>query len=112
MRCDSLRLGAQVVQITPEHLSEEELIALFKKRLQPIQSEVDKLGAPQISVRAPTRATRVMPPCVLPPYAPLATWQVFVANEMLWLGLYLLGFPFAIIPATMIPLFHGLYFLA
>ena len=80
------RLAKKVIQITPEHLSEEELMALFKKRLQPITSESEKLGFPQMSV--------------------------FLANEFMWLGLYVFGFPFAIIPATMIPLFHGLYFLA
>merc|ERR1719353_1140701 len=40
-------LATKVIQITPEHKTEEELIALFKYRLQPIASEATKLKTPQ-----------------------------------------------------------------
>jgi len=80
------RLASKVIQITPEHLSEDELVALFRKRLQPIASEATKLKAPQLSV--------------------------FLLNQALWFGLYFAGFPFAIIAASGVPIFHALYFFA
>jgi len=80
------RLAKRVVQITPTPLTDDELVAKFRKRLQPIKSETAKLKAPQISV--------------------------FLVNELLWTGLAALGFPCAIMPAVMVPIFHAIYFLA
>jgi len=80
------RLASKVVQITPKHLSEDELVALFRKRLQPIASEQSKLKAPEVSV--------------------------LLMNELLWGALYLAGMPIAILPATFVPIFHAIYFLA
>ena len=81
-------LASKVIQIVPDEkkLSESEIIALFKKRLQPIESEATKLKMPQLTI--------------------------FMANEVLWVALYFGGFPAAIIPAMAIPLFHALYWLA
>ena len=81
-------LASKVIQIVPDEkkLSESEIIALFKKRLQPIESEATELKMPQLTV--------------------------FMANEVLWVALYFGGFPAAIIPAMAIPLFHALYWLA
>jgi len=81
-------LATKVIQIVPDEkrLSEDELVALFRKRLQPIASEQTKLKSPQLSV--------------------------FLANELLWFALYAAGFPFAIIPCVGCPLFHAIYFLA
>lgn len=80
------RLAKQVIQIVPEekHLTDEELVALFKKRLQPIQHT--SIKAPQLSI--------------------------LLANELMWAGLYVAGFPFAVLPMCAVPLFHALYFLA
>jgi len=75
-----------VVQITPKHLSDDELVALFRKRLQPIASEAAKLKMPQLSV--------------------------FALNELMWIALYFAGFPLAVIPACGVPLFHAIYFAA
>lgn len=77
------RLASKVVQITPKHLSEDELVAMFKKRLQPIHTEATKLKAPQIGV--------------------------FLANEVLWCGLCVAGFPGAVAAALAVPAFHLIY---
>ena len=37
---------------------------------------------------------------------------VFLANEALWVGLYMAGFPYALIAALAVPTFHTLYHLA
>ena len=74
------RLASKVVQITPNPLSEQELVAMFRKRLRPIKSQETNLKFPQISV--------------------------FLANEALWCYLTFIGFPFAFLPATAVPFFH------
>ena len=58
----------------------------FKTRLQPIHTEATKLSYPQIGI--------------------------FLANEALWCGLYVLGFPGAIAAALAVPAFHLIYALA
>ena len=63
-----------------------ELVALFRKRLQPIASEATKLKTPQLSI--------------------------LLANEALWGAVYMAGFPLAIIPLCGVPLFHALYWVA
>ena len=80
------RLASKVIQITPKHKTEAELVAMFKTRLQPIHTEATKLKAPQIGV--------------------------FLANEALWCGLYVAGFPGAIVAAAAVPAFHLIYALA
>ena len=80
------RLASKVVQITPNPLSEQELVAMFRKRLRPIKSQETNLKFPQISV--------------------------FLANEALWCYLTFIGFPFAFLPATAVPFFHLIYALA
>ena len=82
------RLAKKVVQIVPEdkQLSDGELVALFRKRLQPIASEATKLKTPQLSI--------------------------LLANEALWGAVYMAGFPLAIIPLCGVPLFHALYWVA
>ena len=80
------RLAKKVVQITPNHLTEDELVAKFRKRLKPIASEATRIKVPQVGV--------------------------FLLNEALWIGLYFCGFPFAIIAACAVPAFHALYLLA
>ena len=79
-------LAKKVVQITPQHKTEDELVALFRHRMQPISTDATKIKSVQVSV--------------------------FLMNEALWVLLYAIGFPFAIIPVTAMPLFHAIYFLA
>jgi hypothetical protein len=80
------RLAKKVVQLTPEPRTESELVAMFRKRLQPVRSEADKLKAPQISV--------------------------LLANEAFWIAAWYFGFPYAIFAALAVPLFHLIYMLA
>ena len=44
------RLAKKVVQITPNHLTEDELVAKFRKRLKPIASEATRIKVPQVGV--------------------------------------------------------------
>ena len=80
------RLASKIVQLRPDPLSEDELVAMMRQRLQPIRSEKDKLGSPQLSV--------------------------FLANEIWWLVVFLLGFPYAYLPAIAVPLFHSIVWTA
>jgi len=82
------RLASKVVQIVPKEkeLSEAQLIAMFRKRLQPVHTEATKLGGAQVGI--------------------------FLANEALWCYLSAIGFPGAVMPAIAVPVFHLLYALA
>ena len=83
------RLASCIVQLTPVHKSEEELIAMMRKRLRPITTgpHAQALGAPQ--------------------------GGLFVANELLWLAVWwATDFPFAVVPALCVPAFHLAYALA
>lgn len=79
------RLAKHVVQITPEaeHKTEEQLVALFKRRLQPIVSKETNLSTSRISV--------------------------FFANEVLWITAWMAGWPVAKVPALATVVFHAIY---
>ena len=80
-------LAKKVVQIRPDPLSETELVAMFRTRLQPVQSEHTKLKAPQL--------------------------MALFCNECMWFAAWYLGFSYAIIPTVAAPIFHLLvYFVA
>ena len=79
-------LARQIVQLTPERKSEDELVALLRRRLQPIHSKESKLFLPEKAV------------CL--------------ANEAFWIGAWLWGFPTAIIPVAMLPVFHSILYWA
>ena len=74
------------MQLRPDPLSEDQLVAMLRKRLQPIRSEKDKLRAPQLAV--------------------------FLANEVWWYIAHVLGFPYAILAVFAAPLFHAIVFMA
>jgi hypothetical protein len=79
-------LARHVVQLTPERKSEDELVAVLRRRLQPIPSREPKPFLPEKAV------------CL--------------ANEAFWVGAWLWGFPTAIIPVTMLPVFHSILYWA
>lgn len=77
------RLAKKVVQITPEHKTEDELVAMFRKRLQRIPGH--SIGAPQKAI--------------------------FLVNQLFWFGAWAWGFPLAHIVAMLAPAFHLIYYL-
>ena len=77
------RLAKKIVQITPVHKSEDELVAMMRKRLRPVTSEKTKLGSSQKGI--------------------------FLANQALWLTAWFYGFPMAAVPAMSVPLFYLIY---
>jgi len=79
------RLASKVIQIVPKEkeLSEDELVAMFRKRLQPIHSDATKLALPQI--------------------------VTFLANEALWCYLAVVGFPYAKLAGAAVAVFHLIY---
>ena len=76
-------IAKHVVQLRETPRTDDELVALFRWRLQPIASEASKLKPPQVSV--------------------------FLLNEAMWVGAYLLGFPGALLAALAVPTFHVIY---
>ena len=80
------RLAKQVVQITEKHKTEDELVALFRRRLQPIGVEQTKLHVGQ-----------------------KAQLGVHLGNQCFWVFLWMVGFPLASIPSMCVPLFHLIY---
>lgn len=75
------RLAKKTIQLTPERKSEDELVKLFKKRLQPIPGT---LGPTPLSI--------------------------FLGSQVLWSALLYNGFPSALFPVVFTPLFHLIYF--
>jgi len=71
-------LAKQVVQLRPDPLSHEELVAMLRTRLKPFREE--SVGSKQKSV--------------------------FVANQLLWVTAWLLGFPLACVPVMFAPVFY------
>merc|ERR1711998_676412 len=63
------RLAKKVVQITPEHKSEDELVAMFRKRLKPIRTKETTLNGSQLGL--------------------------FFANQCMWIGAWACGWPTA-----------------
>lgn len=76
-------LAKRVVQLRPDPLSEAELVAMMKRRLQPIETEETKLRPPQLGL--------------------------FVLNQLMWLVAWAAGFPLAWMPALFIPFCHAGY---
>jgi len=79
-------LAKRIVQITPEKLTEKELIEMMRARLQPVRNEKTQLDGPQIAVS--------------------------LVNEVIWYFLYLLGFPYAFYVVCLTPLFHAIVYFA
>ena len=79
-------LARHVVQLTPDRKSDDELVALLRRRLQPIPTREAKLFLPEKAV------------CLV--------------NEAFWVGAWLWGFPTAIIPVTILPVFHSILYWA
>lgn len=77
------RLAKHVVQITPKYKSEDELVAMFRRRLQPIVNKETNLTSSRISV--------------------------FLANEVLWFSAWAVGWPLAKIPAMGTAIFYAIY---
>jgi len=75
------QLAKKVVQITPKHKSEDELVAMFRKRLRPIEGH--SIGGPQKAI--------------------------FLMNQLCWWGAWAWGFPLAYLPAMLAPAFHLIY---
>ena len=73
-------LAKRIVQLRPDPLSEAQLVKMLYERLQPIKLE--GLGFKQRGV--------------------------FLINELMWVGLWLAGFPGAVVPLVGIPLFHAM----
>jgi len=71
-------LAKQIVQLRPDPLTHEELVAMMRERLKPIST--DRLGAKQKAV--------------------------FVLNQFMWVVAWLVGFPCASAPAIAAPIFH------
>mmetsp|Transcript_14386 Transcript_14386/g.37321 ORF Transcript_14386/g.37321 Transcript_14386/m.37321 type:complete len:463 (-) Transcript_14386:383-1771(-) len=80
------RLAKKVVQITPVHKSEDELVAMFRRRLRPIHTKETGLRSTQMGV--------------------------FLANQALWIGAWACGWPVCKFPAAAVGIFHGIYHLA
>ena len=77
------KLAKHVVPITPKPLSEEELVALFRRRLQPINHETTK--------RTVAGTTQL---------------YVLLANQLYWGVLSAIGHPLAWVPFAAVPVFH------
>jgi len=77
------RLAKQVVQITPKHKTEDELVAMFRHRLQPIVSKETNLSSKSLGV--------------------------FSVNQLLWLSLWACGWPLCKVPAAAVAAFHVVY---
>ena len=80
------RLAKQVVQITPVHKSEDELVAMFRRRLQPIHTKETTLDGSQLGL--------------------------FLANQIMWIGAWACGWPVAKFPAMAVGVFHAIYHVA
>jgi len=78
------RLAKHVVQITPKHKTEDELVALFRRRLRPIVSKETNLDSSRLSL--------------------------FLANQLMWLAAWACGWPMAKIPAAAVAVFHAIYY--
>lgn len=73
-------LADQIVQLRADPLSHDELVVMLKERLKPIRS--DSIGKKQQGV--------------------------FVLNQLLWVGAWLMGFPLAVVPVIGTPIFYAM----
>jgi len=73
-------LAKQIVQLRPDPLSHDELVAMMRERLQPIRT--GQLGASQKGI--------------------------FFVNQLMWVAAWVLGFPYASVPALFAPVFYAM----
>lgn len=76
-------LASKIVQLKEQPLSEAELIAMMKRRLQPIESEATKLRSSQLAI--------------------------FMLGELMWIVYWACGFPLASVYAVAVGFFHVAY---